>query len=43
MSNGRTCFYGVHIFRDDMSYESIFFMEGHALLEEMSYRRSCID
>ena len=31
MSYGRTHFSGVHIFQDDMSYESIHIKGGHAL------------
>ena len=31
LSYGRTCFSGVHIFQDDMSYESICLKGGHAL------------
>ena len=42
ISYGRTYFSGVHIFQDDMSYESICHKGGHALLEEMFYGRSCI-
>ena len=34
--------FGVHIFQDDMSYGSICLKGGHALLEEIYYRRSCI-
>ena len=42
MYYGRTCVSGVHIFQDDMSYESICLKGGHTLLEEMSYERLCI-
>ena len=34
------CFSGVHVFQDDMSYESICLKAGHALLEKMSCGRS---
>ena len=42
LSYGLTCFSGVHVFQDDMSYETICLMGGHALLKEMSYGRSCV-
>ena len=42
MSYVRTCFSGVHTSQDDLYYESICLMGGHALLEEISYGRSCI-
>ena len=44
LSYGWTCFYGVHVFQNDLSYEStcICLKGGHALLKEMSYGRSCV-
>ena len=36
MSNGWTCFSGVHVFQDDMSYENI------CLKEVMLRRRKCL-